>query len=73
MYHSSECGCGHHSHHAPERAGHHPWGCCCGLAYGMRRFPTREEIIAELEEYLKQLQAEVKGAEERIAEFKKTG
>jgi len=39
----------------------------------MRRFPTREEIIAELEEYLKQLQAEVKGVEERIAEFRKGG
>jgi len=39
----------------------------------MRRFPTREEITAELEEYLKQLQAEVKGVEEHIAEFQKSG
>ena len=75
MCHTGEYGCGHHSHHVPEGAGHHRWGwgCCCGPGYGMRRFPTREEIIAQLVEYLKQLQAEIKGVEERIAEFKKTG
>jgi hypothetical protein len=38
----------------------------------MRRFPTKEEMIAEMEEYLKQLHAEVKGVEERLAELKKT-
>jgi len=37
----------------------------------MRRFPTREEIVAEMEEYLKQLQAEIKGVEEHLAELKK--
>jgi len=37
----------------------------------MRRFPTKEEIISRLEEYLKQLNLEAKGAEERIAELKK--
>jgi DNA anti-recombination protein RmuC len=36
-----------------------------------RRFIPREEIIARLEEYLKQLQAEAKGVEERLAELKK--
>ncbi len=36
-----------------------------------RRFPNREEIIGRLEEYLKQLQAEAKGVEERIAGLKK--
>ncbi len=35
-----------------------------------RRFPTREERIAWLEEYLKELQAEAKAVEERIAELK---
>jgi len=39
--------------------------------YGHRRFPTRNELISELEEYLKQLKAEMKGVEERIAELKK--
>jgi len=38
----------------------------------MRRFPTREETIAEMEEYLKQLHAEAKGLEEHLAELKKT-
>jgi hypothetical protein len=38
-----------------------------------RRFVSREEIIPELEEYLKQLQAEAKGVEERIVELKKEG
>jgi hypothetical protein len=36
-----------------------------------RRFVSRDEIISKLEEYLKQLQAEAKGVEERIAELKK--
>ena len=39
--------------------------------HGVRRFFTREEIIAELEEYLTELRAEVKGVEERLAELKK--
>jgi hypothetical protein len=38
-----------------------------------RHFISREEIIAKLEEYLKQLQAEAKGIEESIAEMKKEG
>jgi len=64
---------GHHGHHGP--AG----GCCCGpTAWGPgfpfgRRFPTREERIAWLEEYMKDLQAEVKAVEERIAELKAAG
>ena len=65
--------CGHggyHGHHG------HGGGCCCGpAAWGPgfpfgRRFPTREERIAWLEEYLKDLQAEAKAVEERIAELK---
>ena len=36
-----------------------------------RRFISREEIAAKLEEYLKQLYAEAKGVEERLAELKK--
>jgi hypothetical protein len=35
-------------------------------------FPTREDMIAEMEEYLKQLQAETKGVEEHLADLKKT-
>ena len=36
-----------------------------------RRFTSKEELIAKLEEYVKQLQSEVKGAKEHIVELKK--
>ena len=39
--------------------------------YGRRHFPTRNEIISELEEYLGDLRSEINGVEERIAELKK--
>ncbi|MCJ7743743.1 MAG: hypothetical protein MUO99_04190 [Dehalococcoidales bacterium] len=71
MCQTSECGCGHPAHHAQAMVGHQ-WGCCAH-GYSPRLFPTREEIIAQLEQYRKDLQAEVKGVEERLAEFKKTG
>lgn len=70
--------CGHGEHHRNH-------GCCCGMGGfdpgvgfgpGMRfsrRFPTREERIARLEEYLRELQAEAKAVEEHIAELKMTG
>jgi len=71
MCHHPDYGCEQHSHHAPPHGWHHHRGCCCGTGYTARRFPTREEIIEELEEYLKQLKAEAKGVEERIAEIRK--
>ncbi len=71
MCHTSEYGCGYPAHHAPARASHHSWGCCCAPDYPHRRFLTREEVIAQLEEYLKNLQAEARGVEERIAELRK--
>jgi len=43
-----------------------------GPGFMQRRFISKEEVIAKLEEYLKQLQAEGKGVEERIAELRKT-
>jgi len=59
----------------------HSYGCCCGERPGpgghfapgghfRRRFPTREERIAWLEEYLQELQAEAQAVEERIAKMK---
>jgi len=70
--------CGYGEHH-----GRHGYGCSCDeghfgpwMPFGSRmmrfgrRFPTREERIAWLEEYLKELQAEAKAVEERIAELK---
>jgi hypothetical protein len=38
-----------------------------------RRFVSREEVINNLEEYLKDLQAEAKGVEEHIVELKEKG
>jgi hypothetical protein len=71
MCHHPDCGCEQHFHHAPPRGWHHRWGCCCRPGYAPRRFPTKEEIIEDLEEYLKQLRAEAKGVEERITDLKK--
>ena len=71
MHHTSEFGCGHHGHHAHWGMGHHFGGCCCAPSYPPRYFITKEEVIAQLEEYLNDLQAEAKGVEERIAELKK--
>jgi len=72
------CGCGGHEHHGMRRGGYHngDYSCGCHQHHGVagfhRQFVSREEIAARLEEYLKQLQAEAKGVEERIAELKKT-
>ena len=70
--HHEECGCGHLSRYGMREQWHHQPGCYCHPGYGMRRFPTREEMITEMEEYLNQLRAEVKGVEEHLAELKKT-
>ena len=70
MCQTDECCCGYSGHHAPGQAGHH-YGSCCTPGHPLQRFPTREETIRQLEEYLKNLQAEAKGVEERIAELKK--
>ncbi|MBN2076437.1 MAG: hypothetical protein JW762_12880 [Dehalococcoidales bacterium] len=65
-HHHGGCGCAKHSQP------HQTHGCGCHHhGYLTRRFPTREEMISEMEEYLKQLQAEAKGVEERLAEMKK--
>jgi hypothetical protein len=75
----------HHGHHGHEEARMchehrgHAGGCCCeGGGCGpdfpfRRRFPTRAERIARLEEYLQELQAEVQAVQERLAEMKAAG
>jgi len=76
--HADGCGC---AERFDERAG--PKGCGCAHHYGpglhgpegedvrlRRRFRSREERLAELEEYRNDLHAELKGVEERIAEIK---
>jgi len=70
MCQANECCCNYPGHQAPGQAGHHHWGCYTPDC-PPRHFPTREETIRQLEEYLKHLQAEAKAVEERIAEFKK--
>lgn len=69
--HQEDCGCGYPVHHGMREQWYHRGGCC-HPGHGLRRFPTREEMIAEMEEYLKQLRAEVKGVEEHLADLKKT-
>jgi len=76
--HDGDCGCGAHEHGMHGRWQHHGYcGCGCHQRHGgmrfHRRFVSREEIIGNLEGYLKQLQAEEKGVAERIAELKKQG
>jgi len=71
MCHSIECGCGYPSYHVSGWTSHHHWGYCCSPGYGRRRFTTREEILAELEEYLKELRAEAKGVEEQLERLRK--
>ena len=66
---SNMCGHGEYYRH-PDHG-----GCCCqpGGFHGRpfhRHFPSREEQIARMEEYLKHLQAEVTDAEERLAEMR---
>jgi len=70
MCHHSDCGCERHVY--AERGHYHRGGCGCSYhGYSPRHFPTREEAIQEMEDYLKQLQAEAKGVQERLSEIKK--
>ena len=63
---------GHHGHrrcHCGHGHGYHGGECGCGGGFG-RRFLTKEEKIAELEEYLESLKKEAQAVEERIAALK---
>lgn len=70
-----ECGCGggHARHHGDGQGG--PCGCTCPGGSGeghppfRRRFSTRAERIAVLEQYLQDLRIEAQAVEERIAEM----
>jgi hypothetical protein len=56
----ASCGCGSGS------------GCSCGSKHGFtRKFRTREEEIASLQEYLDELQMETRAVQENIAALKK--
>jgi hypothetical protein len=77
--HDGGCGCGGHGHQGAHKAGAPHAGCTCGCHQPQgetgfqRRYISRDEVINRLGEYLKQLQAEAKGVEERIAEMKEHG
>lgn len=43
---------------------------CCGPGWGGRRYFSREERVAWLEDYAEALEAELKGVQERIGELK---
>ena len=71
--HGCGCGCGGHSRHECGCGSHVESGGCCGgrRPFGFRRrFTTREEEAAALEDYLKELEAETKGVRERLAEMR---
>ncbi|MFW6135742.1 MAG: hypothetical protein ACOC7N_02850 [Chloroflexota bacterium] len=65
----------HHSHHGHCAPVAHS-GCCCGPTVGTaavpgrQHFPTREERIAQLEEYVRGLEEEAEAVKERIAALK---
>ena len=78
MYREAECGCWQPGKQPGEKNDERFEGYsgCCGPGGYMqfhRNFLSREDIITRPEEYLKQIQAEAKGVEERIAEMKKAG
>lgn len=50
--------------------GHRHGGCCCTGGPFRRRFFTKEEKLARLEEYLGDLRAEMKAVEEKIRKIK---
>ena len=70
MCHDTNCGCEQQGHNSIRGSETHSSGCCCMPGHGQRRFHTREEVIAELKEYLNDLRSEIKGVEERIADLK---
>ena len=47
-------------------------GCCCGAgSHFQRRYQTKQEQIAELEDYLKVLKSEVQAVEELLTDSRK--
>lgn len=59
--------------HDQVQRGHHHGGCCCTSGTGgkfHRRFLSKDEQVARLEAYFKDLQAEAKAVEGKIKEIK---
>ncbi|MGB9825906.1 MAG: hypothetical protein ACPLRU_04460 [Desulfofundulus sp.] len=74
MFYAPEEGycCGHQGYGHGYSHGYTPGhrGCHCHGGQFHRHFYSREERLARLENYLKQLQAEVKAVEEKLKELK---
>jgi len=75
--HEGQCdchggGCGEHQGRRESECGCHEGNERTEIHFE-RRFETRAERIAQLEEYMKDLQTEAKAVEERIAEMKAVG
>ncbi len=71
------CGCGGHQRHGWGGAsecccgGHSQPDCGCGHPFRFHRwFSTSEEEVTALEQYLKDLEAEAKGVQERLAQMR---
>ncbi|MCL5027306.1 MAG: hypothetical protein M1531_12590 [Chloroflexi bacterium] len=67
-HHHSDCGCGGHHGGGYGRHGQH--GSGSGGHGFHRRFRTREEQAADLESYLKELEAEAQAVREEIARLR---
>ena len=61
-----------HGHHQPWGFGSHHHCQCQGQHHWPRRFPTKEEVITELEEYLQHIQQEAEAVEKQIKELKES-
>jgi len=77
MYREAECNCWPPGKEQGQKNNEQfeSYAGCCGWGGRMgfhRQFVSGQDKISRLEEYLKQVQAEAKGVEERIAELKKT-
>ena len=53
MCYYPDYGCERHFHHGLYRGWGHHHGWCCGPEHMPRQFRTKDEIIQDLEEYLK--------------------
>ena len=67
------CDCGGHSRHECNCGCYSQCGCGCSGERPLRfqrRFRSRDDDVADLEQYLKDLEAEAKGVRERLAEVR---
>jgi hypothetical protein len=72
MSKTSKCGC--RSGCCCDRGGSCGCGCrckCSGEGGFKRRYQTRAEQVAEIEPYLKDLKAEVRAVEQKLADLKR--